>query len=150
MTMTTLEKRREQYGIPRVPYLPFGDCVLIYRLPNETRTAGGLYIPETSEEPKPEGVLLAAGLKARDQMRDGLIEVGDIVSFAKYAGWEKQVSRDPMNKGKDIIQMKIQDVLGSEDAMERVEGKSPTHKLVYDNDPKSESYGQHFYEEVAS
>lgn len=147
--MTKLQQRREQYGIPKVPYLPFGDCVLVFRLPNETRTAGGLFIPATSEEPKPEGVLLSAGLGARDAMKEGLIEIGDIVSFGKYAGWEKQVQRDPMNRGKDIIQMKIQDVLGSEDALERVEGKEPTHSVVYDRDKASVSYGQHFYEEVA-
>lgn len=140
--MTKLEQRRKQYDIPDVPYLPVGKTILIYRLPNETVTAGGIHIPQTAEEPKPQGVLLAAGLAALDVMNDALVEIGDIVWFAKYAGWEKSVKSDPGNKDKDIIQMKIEDLLGSEDALGRL-GKGKV-RLAFD-----EEEGEHYYEEVA-
>lgn len=146
--MDNLQKRRELYGIPDLPYQPFGENVIIFRLPNETMTAGGLYIPGTAEEPKPQGVLIGAGLAARDKMADGDIEIGDVVYFAKYAGWEKHIKDDPGNKGKDIIQMKVQDILGSEDSIARLSGPNKTREIKRDNDPESESYGQHFYEEI--
>lgn len=115
-----LEQRRKLYGIPETPYLPMAKNVLVFRMPSETRTAGGLYIAETAQEPKPMGVLVAAGLAAHDVLSDHLVEIGDVVWFGRWAGWEKEVQRDPEGKGKQILQMKVEDVLGSVDALERV------------------------------
>jgi chaperonin GroES len=115
-------------------------CVLIYRLPNETKTAGGLFIPGTAEQKKPQGILLAAGLAARDILKDALIELGDIIWFAIYAGWEASVEKDPGNKDKQMVQIKAEDILGSEDALERMKN----HRIAYD-----EKLGEHYYEEVA-
>lgn len=129
-----LRERRKEYSIPGLPYLPKGKCVLIYRLPSETRTAGGLIIPEDAEEAKPMGVLLAAGLGAMDELRDALIEIGDIVWFARYAGWEKEVERDPMNKGRHILQADSKEILGSVDALDRVYGSTATHAVWFDED----------------
>lgn len=67
------------------------------------------------------GVLIAAGLVAHDVMESNLIEIGDVVWFGQYAGWQKEIQRDPAGTGKSIIQMKIEDVLGSVDALERVD-----------------------------
>lgn len=115
----TLEARRKLYGIPEAPYLPMGKNVLVFRLPSETRTAGGLYIAEIAQEPKPIGVLVAAGLAALDVLADHLVEIGDIVWFARFAGYEREVARDPEGKAKEILQCKVEDVLGSVDALER-------------------------------
>jgi len=133
--MSKLTERNKQYGIPSCPYLPAGKVVLIFRMPSETRSAGGLYIPDEHAEPKPTGVLVAAGLPARDVLSDALIEIGDIVWFGKYAGWEKEVERDPRNVGKMILQCKVEDILGSVDALERLESY----------DIKPDSAGKHFY-----
>ncbi len=133
--MQYLAARIREYGIPKPPYLPMGNNVLVYRIPSETRTAGGLYVPDEHQEPKPMGVLIGAGLAARDVMESSLIELGDIVWFGRFAGWEKEVERDPANAGKSVLQMKIADVLGSIDALERVGGyeigKNRDAKSVY-------------------
>lgn len=137
--MTKLDERRKLYNIPELPYLPAYKVVLVFRLPSETRTAGGLYVPDEHREPKPMGVLLGAGLAALDIMRDHLIEVGDVVWFGHFAGWEKEIERDPEGTGRQILQLKVDELLGSVDALERI---GTTHSLAYDDDE-----GQHSYEE---
>lgn len=119
--MSRLAERARMYSIPEIPYLPMGKNVLVFRLPSETRTAGGLYIADNAQEPKPMGVIVGAGLAAIDVMTSALIELGDIVWFGRFAGWEKEIQRDPEGKGKQILQMKIEDVLGSVDAIERAQ-----------------------------
>lgn len=133
--MEHLQKRIKQYGIPKPPYLPQGNNVLIFRLPSDSVTAGGLIIPDENKEPKPMGVIIGAGLQAMDVMKSSLIELGDVVWFGKYAGWAQEVSRDPQNVGKYVTQMKIADVLGSCDALDRVDmyeiRQNSEHKQVY-------------------
>ncbi len=143
MSIEKLEERQKQYGIPPIPYLPAGKVVLVYRLPSETRTAGGLFIAETAQEPVSQGVLLSAGLEALDVLKDHLIEIGDVVWFGKFEGWETEVQRDPENRGKQINQFKVDGVLGSVDAIERLQGKTQTHRLAY-----NEELGEHYYEET--
>lgn len=133
--MSLLDERRKTYGIPHPPYLPIGKNVLVFRLPSETRTAGGLYIADVAQEAKPMGVLVGAGLQARDVMADHLVSLGDIVWFGRWSGWDQEIQRDPEGKGKHILQMKIDDVLGSVDALERQSGFS----IDLNED------GEHFY-----
>jgi co-chaperonin GroES (HSP10) len=160
---TALAAARLKYGIPALPYGPMGASVIVFRLPLPSMTAGGLHIPhvwtdtmegtgnplEPKKEivgraaPEPKGIIIGAGLAAMDIMRDAQIEFGDIVYFAKYAGWETEVSRDPENTGKDIIQMKVQDLLGSADMLERTLGPKARYEVVYD-----EETGEHMYKEV--
>lgn len=131
--MTKLEERRRHYDIPETPYLPMGKVILVYRLPSEEVTKSGLVIPQVWTEksddgttttgqksPDPKGVLVAAGLQALDVMRDHLIEIGDIVYFGRFEGWEVEFKREAMKSGKYLIQMKIEGLLGSVDAMERM------------------------------
>lgn len=119
---TPLERRRDKYDIPQIPYLPIGKNVLIFRIPEEERTAGGIIIPDAVKEPKSQGVLLAAGLAALDILDHHLVEIGDIVWFGKYAGWDSEVRREAETRGTKILQVKVEDVLGSVDARERVSG----------------------------
>lgn len=135
--MSLLDEKRKKYEIPVCPYGPKGKVVLIFRLPMETKTAGGLYLAEVAQEPQPKGILIAAGLTARDEMRDHLVELGDEVWFGRFAGYEKEVERDPENKGKTIIQMMISDVLGSVESIER----EKEYDLRYD-----EEIGEHYWE----
>lgn len=133
--MTNLEKRTRELDIPACPYLPQGKVVMIYRLPSESVSAGGIIVPDEHKAPRPCGVLLAAGLQARDVMKSSLIEIGDVVWFGRFAGWEAEVKRDPRNTGKNILQLKVEDILGSVDALERVEN--------YDLEQNDD--GQHVY-----
>lgn len=134
--MNLLDEKRKKYGIPESPYGPKGKVVLVFRMPMETKTAGGLYLAEVAQEPQPRGILIAAGLTARDEMRDHLVELGDEVWFGRFAGYEKEVERDPENKGKTIIQMMIADILGSVESIER----EKEHILAYDDDT-----GEHYW-----
>ncbi len=136
--MSLLDEKRKAYSIPDAPYGPKGKVCLVYRLPPETRTAGGLYIAEAHQEPKPTGILIAAGLAARDEMKDHLIELGDQVFFGRFAGYDQEIARDPENKGKAISQLMISDIHGSVEAIER----EKDHVLCYD-----EENGEHYWQE---
>lgn len=142
--MSKLDERRKKYGIPESPYLPMGKVALIYRIPTEEKTAGGLYIPGEAQEAESQGVLLGAGLQALDILREHLIDVGDVVWFARFAGSEKTIRREGgegWQAGK-ILQLKVDEILGSVDALDRV---GVTHDLQYDD-----TEGQHYYKERRS
>jgi co-chaperonin GroES (HSP10) len=132
----------KEYGIPKIPYLPAGKTILVFRLEGEEKTAGGLlYVPDEHREVKDIGVLLAAGLGARDFMAEHLVDIGDICWFGRFAGREQTIDRQAGTKGQKILSMKIEDLVGSVDALERVKD----YDIKIDNDPESESFGQHFY-----
>jgi len=70
---------------------PLHDKVLIKRVDEETRTAGGIIIPDTAKEKPSEGIVEAVGNGFRTE--DGKIlpmsvKVGDRVLFAKWGGTE--------------------------------------------------------------
>ena len=114
---------RKELDLPRPAYIPIGKNVLIYRLEGEEQTVGGIVIPQTSQEVKSRGILLAAGLAARDVLADGLIEIGDEVCFAYFAGRDRKTEeRDAGSAGKAILECKVEDILGSVDALERIKG----------------------------
>ncbi len=116
----SLEAKRKKYDIPEIPYLPIGKNVLIWRIEAEEKTAGGLYVPDTSKEVKSRGVLLAAGLAAMDIFADNLVEIGDEVCFAHFAGRDRETGeRTSGTVSKRILECKAEDVLGSVDAIER-------------------------------
>ena len=117
--MTKLEQRIKQYDIPEIPYLPMHKDVLVFRMPDEERTAGGLYITQENREPKSYGILVAAGLGALDVLWPNLVEVGDVVWFSTYEGEEKEITREVGAEGKKLLQMKVEGIRGSVDAVER-------------------------------
>lgn len=151
--MTKLEERRKQYGIPDAPCLPQGKKVIVFRLPLQEKSAGGLYLPEEHANPEPTGVLIAAGLKARDVMRDALIEIGDIVWLPRFTTNSPEVSRDAAAKGKHVELLNIEDLVGSVDGQERLDrdytiecfdtDDGPEHRYV----PKGRALaGQHIHD----
>jgi chaperonin GroES len=89
--------------------LKVGDRVLLRRLDEESKTAGGIIIPDTAKEKPMEGEVIAAGPGARGE--DGTLhpldlKVGDRVLFGKWAGTEVKID------GEDLVIMKESDVLG--------------------------------------
>ena len=119
--MSKLEERRKRYGIPKTPCLPQGKKVIVYRIPLQTMTAGGLHIPEEHANPDPTGVLIAAGLAARDVMRDALIEIGDVVWLPRFTTNSPEASRSQGEAGKHVELLNIEDLVGSVDALDRLE-----------------------------
>lgn len=87
---------------------PLHDRVLIERLEAESKTAGGIIIPDTAKEKPAEGKVIAVGAGARDEDGDRIpmdVKVGDKILFAKWGGTEVKVD------GKDLIILKESDIL---------------------------------------
>jgi chaperonin GroES len=88
---------------------PLGDRVLVRRVEEETRSKGGVIIPDTAKEKPQEGEVLAVGPGARDE--DGKpvpldVKVGDRILFGKWSGTEVKID------GEDLLIMKESDILG--------------------------------------
>jgi chaperonin GroES len=88
---------------------PMNDRILVVRVEEEKKTAGGIIIPDTAKEKPQEGKVVAAGPgKMGDDGKRIPMEVkkGDRVLFAKYAGSEIKVD------GVEQIFMREDDILG--------------------------------------
>ena len=88
---------------------PLHDRIIVERLEEETKTAGGLIIPDTAKEKPQQGRVIAAGKGKKTE--DGKVlpldvKVGDKILFGKYAGTEIKI------EGKEFLMMREDDVLG--------------------------------------
>lgn len=87
---------------------PLQDRILVKRVEEETKTAGGLFIPETAKEKPQRGQVVAAGNGKKTEEGKVLpldVKVGDTVLFGKYAGTEVKVD------GEDFLMMREDDIL---------------------------------------
>jgi chaperonin GroES len=87
---------------------PLHDRVLVERVEAESKTAGGIIIPETAKEKPAEGKVVAVGAGIFDDngKRVALdVKVGDRVLFAKWGGAEVKVD------GKELVILKESDIL---------------------------------------
>ena len=87
---------------------PLQDRIIVKRVEEETKTAGGLFIPETAKEKPQRGKIVAVGNGKKTE--DGKVlpldvKVGDTVLFGKYAGTEIKVDGD------DFLMMREDDIL---------------------------------------
>jgi chaperonin GroES len=101
-------------------FRPLHDRVVIRRVDEETKTAGGIIIPETAQEKPQEGMVVAVGPGARGD--DGKINAldlksGDRVLFGKWSGNEVTID------GEDLIIMKESDVMAIIDSKSTKKGK---------------------------
>ena len=88
---------------------PLHDRVVVKRVEEETKTAGGIVLPGSAAEKPSEGEVLAVGSgKPLDngQVRALEVKVGDKVLFGKYSGTEIKLD------GEDFIIMREEEVLG--------------------------------------
>lgn len=114
-----LDEKKKAYSIPDIPYLPVGRTILVFRIPSEMKTEGGLFVPEEHAGPKNCGVLVAAGLAAREIMHDALIEIGDTIYFGRFEGDENKVDREAGGVSRKLLTLKIDGVHGSVEAIDR-------------------------------
>lgn len=87
---------------------PLHDRVLVERIEAESKTAGGIIIPDTAKEKPAEGRVVSVGAGARDEDGDRIaldVKVGDRVLFAKWGGTEVKVD------GKELVILKESDIL---------------------------------------
>ena len=90
-------------------FRPLHDRVVIERIEQEERTAGGIIIPDTAKEKPMEGKIVAVGPGARSD--DGKlhpldVKVGDRVLFGKWSGTEVKIDDD------EYIIAKESDIMG--------------------------------------
>jgi chaperonin GroES len=88
---------------------PLQDRVVIKRLEEETKTAGGIIIPDTATEKPQRGEVLATGPGTRGDDNELIpldVKVGDKVLFGKWSGTEIKVD------GQDVLIMKESDIMG--------------------------------------
>ena len=68
---------------------PLVDRVLIEPKEAETKTASGIFIPDTAKEKPQQGTVLAVGPGKKDEPME--VKVGDVVLYGKYSGTEVAV-----------------------------------------------------------
>ena len=90
-------------------FRPLHDRVVVRRLEQEEKTAGGIIIPDTAKEKPQEGEVMAVGPGARGE--DGKlhpldVKAGDRVLFGKWSGTEVKID------GEELLIMKESDVMG--------------------------------------
>ena len=84
---------------------PLADRVLVEPKEAETKTASGLYIPDTAKEKPQQGVVIAVGPGKMDEPME--LKAGDVVLYGKYAGTEVSY------EDKKYLIMKQSDVLAT-------------------------------------
>lgn len=90
-------------------FRPLHDRVVVRRIEDEQKTAGGIIIPDTATEKPQQGEVLAAGPGARDEDGDRIdldVKAGDIVLFGKWSGTEVKID------GEELLIMKETDIMG--------------------------------------
>lgn len=88
---------------------PLLDRVVIKRIEEENRTAGGIIIPDTAKEKPSQGMVVSVGPGGRDEAGHEIpmtLKVGDRVLFGKWSGTEVKI------EGEDLVIMKESEVFG--------------------------------------
>jgi chaperonin GroES len=88
---------------------PLYDRILVKRVEEETRSKGGLFLPETAKEKPSEGVVLAVGhgrVNEQGEIKPLQIKVGDRIAFGRYAGNEIKIN------GEDRLILREDEVFG--------------------------------------
>ena len=90
-------------------FRPLHDRVVVKRVEETTKTAGGIIIPDTAKEKPQEGEIVAVGPGARNEKGELQaldVKVGDRVLFGKWSGTEVKLD------GQDYLIMKESDIMG--------------------------------------
>jgi chaperonin GroES len=90
-------------------FRPLHDRVVVRRTENETKTAGGIIIPDTAAEKPQQGEVIAVGPGARDESGKLVpidLKKGDRVLFGKWSGTEVKLD------GQELLIMKESDIMG--------------------------------------
>ena len=90
-------------------FRPLGDRVLVKRVEEESKTKGGIIIPDTAKEKPQEGEVVAVGPGARDdagKIQPLDVKAGDRILFGKWSGTEVKLD------GKELLIMKESDIMG--------------------------------------
>jgi len=95
--------------VEAMKFRPLHDRVVVRRIEDDTKTAGGIIIPDTVKEKPMQGEIIAVGPGARDEAGKLVpldVKKGDKVLFGKWSGTEVKID------GQELLIMKESDVLG--------------------------------------
>ncbi|MCP3165582.1 co-chaperone GroES [Myxococcus qinghaiensis] len=90
-------------------FRPLQDRLVVKRVAEESKTKGGLFIPDTAKEKPLEGKVISVGngkVQEDGKVRPLDIKAGDSILFSKYAGTEIKLD------GEDHLILREEDVLG--------------------------------------
>ncbi len=90
-------------------FRPLHDRVLVRRIEQDEKTAGGIIIPDTAQEKPTEGEVLAVGSGVRDEngkLQPLDVTAGDRILFGKWSGTEVDLD------GEELLIMKESDIMG--------------------------------------
>jgi len=90
-------------------FRPLHDRVVVSRVEEDAKTAGGIIIPDTAKEKPMQGEVVAVGPGARDETGKVVpieLKAGDRVLFGKWSGTEVTID------GKELLIMKESDIMG--------------------------------------
>ena len=90
-------------------FRPLHDRVVVKRVDGETKSTGGIIIPDTAKEKPMEGEIITVGPGARDengQIQPLDVKAGDRILFGKWSGTEVKID------GHDYLIMKESDIMG--------------------------------------
>jgi chaperonin GroES len=90
-------------------FRPLHDRVVVKRVEEESKTKGGIIIPDTAKEKPMEGEIVAVGPGARDEAGKLVpldVKKGDRILFGKWSGTEIKLD------GEDLLIMKESDIMG--------------------------------------
>jgi chaperonin GroES len=99
-------------------FRPLHDRVVVRRVEEDAKTAGGIIIPDTAKEKPQQGEVIAVGPGARDEQGEVQpldVKAGDRVLFGKWSGTEVKI------EGEDLLIMKESDIMGV------LEGEAKVH-----------------------
>jgi chaperonin GroES len=88
---------------------PLNDRLLVQRLEEEAKTAGGIIIPDSAKEKPAEGKVIAVGPGKTNDAGERVelqVKEGDVILFSKYGGTDVKLD------GEDYLIMREDDVLG--------------------------------------
>ena len=90
-------------------FRPLHDRVLVRRLEQDEKTAGGIIIPETAKEKPQQGEIISIGtgrMNDNGQVTPLAVKEGDRVLFTKWSGTEVTID------GEELLVMKESDIMG--------------------------------------
>ena len=90
-------------------FRPLHDRVVVKRVDEDTKTKGGIIIPDTAQEKPMQGKIIAVGPGARDESGKLVpldVKKGDTVLFGKWSGTEVKIDGD------ELMIMKESDIMG--------------------------------------
>ena len=108
-------------------FRPLHDRVLVRRVEEEARSAGGIIIPDTAQEKPMEGEVIATGPGGRNEKGNIIaldVKAGDRILFGKYSGTEVKLD------GEELIIMKESDIMAVIEVTAKAKSKKGKKKAA--------------------